>query len=135
VSEPIEFGEDLTALYRLYGEDGQLLYVGITGAPGQRMKQHADAQPWWGEVTRKTLVWYPTRADAWNAEAHALAAEHPKYNLTMSSNPGAARRAIAARYTMPEDLQVIEKTGRVADLGGGGVTWSPRQLGGGGSVL
>jgi predicted GIY-YIG superfamily endonuclease len=76
-SEPIEFGEDPTALYRLYGEDGQLLYVGITRAPGPRMTQHASVQPWWGEVARKTMVWYPTRAHACQAEASAIRKEHP----------------------------------------------------------
>jgi hypothetical protein len=51
LSEPIEFGEDPTALYRLYDRDGDLLYVGITRAPGPRMAQLAAVQPWWGEVT------------------------------------------------------------------------------------
>jgi hypothetical protein len=44
-SEPIEFADDPTALYRLYDERGTLLYVGITGAPGKRMARHAETQP------------------------------------------------------------------------------------------
>ena len=57
----IEFGDDATALDRLYDTDGHLLYVGITFSPAGRMAHHAANQEWWGDVARKTMVWYPTR--------------------------------------------------------------------------
>src|SRR5206468_10392091 len=34
-------------LYRLYDEEGVLLYVGITNAINTRFKTHAGSQPWW----------------------------------------------------------------------------------------
>jgi predicted GIY-YIG superfamily endonuclease len=91
-NEPIEIGDDPTALYRLYGKDDGLLYVGITRAPGPRLAQHASTQPWWPEVARKTMVWYPTRADASEAEDIAVAGEKPKHNIVMSTNPDQRRR-------------------------------------------
>jgi predicted GIY-YIG superfamily endonuclease len=126
-SEPIEFGEDPTALYRLYGHDSELLYVGITEAPARRMAHHADTQPWWPEVVRKTMAWYPTRSEADEAETAAIDAEKPKYNLKKSKDPGAARRALAAHLRTPrikttrsatlEELQAVYKATGVMDLG------------------
>jgi hypothetical protein len=77
------YREGPTALYRLFDEYGQLLYLGITGNPGQRWKDHAKAHPWWPEVTRRDVEWLPMgRNDAVRAERAALAAELPLYDRT-----------------------------------------------------
>jgi predicted GIY-YIG superfamily endonuclease len=70
-----------TALYRIWGDAGLLLYIGITYDFGTRWKSHAKEQPWWGEMRRLTAdAWYDTRRQAEDAEAAAIKAERPKYN-------------------------------------------------------
>lgn len=126
-SEPVEIGDDPVALYRLYGKGDVLFYVGVTGAPGQRMAKHAATQPWWTEVVHKTMVWYPTRRDACKAEATAIEAEKPKYNISKNTNHSAARRARdtaviplvrAARAAALKDLQAAYRAGDAINLGG-----------------
>jgi predicted GIY-YIG superfamily endonuclease len=70
-----------TALYRLYDAKGDLLYVGISKDFGQRWKQHASSQPWWFKVQRQTVEWYETRNSALDAEAAAIKAERPAFNV------------------------------------------------------
>lgn len=74
-------GEIATALYRLFGDDDALLYIGIAKYFGRRWHQHAHAQPWWPEVKRQTVDWYPSRAEALKAETAAIRAEFPRYNV------------------------------------------------------
>lgn len=69
-----------TALYRLFGRDGMLLYVGISKDFGTRWQQHAMGQPWWPEVHRQMIDWCPTWEDAEDAERLAIRTERPKYN-------------------------------------------------------
>jgi predicted GIY-YIG superfamily endonuclease len=71
-----------TVLYRLYDENGQLLYVGVTGDPKTRWKEHRTKMPWWPEVTRRRLELYDTGVEARAAEARAICDEGPLYNRT-----------------------------------------------------
>lgn len=70
-----------TALYRIFAGGDLLLYIGISKDFGTRWNQHAKAQPWWGEMERQTVDWYPSRPDADEAETTAIKAEKPKYNI------------------------------------------------------
>lgn len=70
-------------LYRIYGESGVLLYVGIAQTPGARLAGHQKSKPWWGEVRRVTCEWFPDRRDVLGAEALAIIDEEPRYNRTM----------------------------------------------------
>lgn len=70
-----------TALYRLFDAADALLYIGISKRFGVRWQQHAEAQPWWGEVDHQTVHWFPDRDTADNAEKAAIKAERPKYNI------------------------------------------------------
>ena len=81
MSNEAEFTGDETALYRLYDAGDVLLYVGITSSLKVRMTQHVVDKPWWGDVARKTVRWYPVRKEAATAEAAAIKAEKPKYNI------------------------------------------------------
>ena len=79
--QPIEpDADESTALYRLYDACGVLLYVGISKDFGYRWKQHAHAQPWWPEVNRQSVAWYPSRKRAGEEEIGAIQTERPKYN-------------------------------------------------------
>lgn len=73
------------ALYRFFGTDDELLYIGITADPGSRWKAHASDKPWWTEVVRTTIEHYETRKEVETAEAAAIRSEHPKYNVTYNS--------------------------------------------------
>lgn len=69
-----------TALYRLYDDGERLLYIGITTKPTYRFSQHSQSQPWWFQVTRHTLEWFDSRAEAEAAERDAIRAEVPRWN-------------------------------------------------------
>jgi hypothetical protein len=68
------------AVYRCYGDDGQLLYVGETGELGNRFASHAR-KLWFTQVRGITLEWYADELSALNAERRAIHVEHPKYNV------------------------------------------------------
>lgn len=70
-----------TALYRVWGAAGLLLYIGISKDFGGRWKRHAKQQPWWDEMKRLAAdEWFDSREEAEAAEAVAIRAEKPKYN-------------------------------------------------------
>lgn len=69
-----------TTLYRLYDEGGDLLYVGISTRPFQRVKEHKGDKTWWLEVASQTFTHYHTRAEASAAELEAIRSEAPRYN-------------------------------------------------------
>jgi hypothetical protein len=70
---------DMHALYRLFDDEGHLLYVGITGDLGQRLGDHSIKR-WFPLVVRITLEWFPHRAAARLAEKRAIGTERPRYN-------------------------------------------------------
>jgi predicted GIY-YIG superfamily endonuclease len=70
-----------TALYRLFAAGDVLLYIGIAKRFGRRWEQHARSQPWWPEVVRQTVDWYPDREAAEDAEKAAIKAENPRHNV------------------------------------------------------
>jgi excisionase family DNA binding protein len=76
-----------TALYRLFGDDDALLYIGVAKTFGVRWHQHEQSQPWWPEVRRQTIDWHPDREDAEDAERAAIKAERPKYNVVHNGAP------------------------------------------------
>jgi len=105
-------GEEPTFLYRLFGADDRLLYVGITGNLGSRLVQHAGTKDWWPEVTRKTALLYPSRAEAQQAEMAAIRDEGPQHNVQCAIAPiRLAKRAkgrprpVAPELPEPPDLR------------------------------
>lgn len=78
---PQEFSDaDRQAVYRCFGEDGRVLYIGTTGRLGRRLAAHAE-KIWFLEVRGITLEWYPDEKTATTAERRAIRIEQPKYNL------------------------------------------------------
>jgi predicted GIY-YIG superfamily endonuclease len=81
---------ELTALYRFYAPNGQLLYVGITANPWSRFEAHQCAA--WAPMAdpqRTRVRWYRTRRAAKRAETRAIRSERPAYN--QAEMQGAAR--------------------------------------------
>lgn len=70
-----------TAVYRLFAEDGTLLYVGITGNPVERMRRHAQKRPWWSAVDWIEFEVYETPRSARDAELVAIHTEAPVHNV------------------------------------------------------
>lgn len=70
-----------TALYRLHGAQGELLYVGITNDLERRLKQHSERQPWWHQVDNITYETFGSREAAVAAEARAIWYQAPVYNV------------------------------------------------------
>lgn len=94
-----------TAVYRLYDADGTPLYIGISDDPERRFKQHRDSKPWWPQVARKTIEWHPNRTLALKAEATAIEAETPAYNI--DHNPIALQNPVSTHWPpagMPADM-------------------------------
>lgn len=83
-SEPVE----RCYLYRFFSTTDELLYVGIARDLGARFSVHRTRSEWWALVASGSTVTYPSRADAELAEAAAIHAEQPLYNI---ARPSAAR--------------------------------------------
>lgn len=81
-----------TALYRLFGREDDLLYIGIANDPDGRWLKHSQEKHWWPEVSRKTVEWFPKRIEAARSEEAAIPAERPRYNQMHSVVPMPARR-------------------------------------------
>ena len=70
-----------THLYRHYGQNGELLYVGISLSAINRLSQHRDHSQWFSSIKNVTLETYETREDALRAETTAILEEKPLYNI------------------------------------------------------
>jgi hypothetical protein len=70
-----------TTLYRLFDQDGELLYVGISGRWVRRLASHAARQGWWDDVASVTRQPFPSRSEALEAEAAAIRQERSRYNV------------------------------------------------------
>lgn len=93
--------DERTTLYRIFGENDLLLYVGISNDFGRRWEQEAKAFSWWDEHRQMSVEWHPSRPEAEAAEVAAIETERPKYNI---------------RHAVPEplinDYQVREITSK-----------------------
>ena len=78
-----ELANRRTAVYRVYSDNGTLLYVGITVNPNVRFSEHAAEKPWWTAVdmSKTRIEWYRNRVGAKKAETKAIQAERPIYNI------------------------------------------------------
>lgn len=79
---------DRTALYAFYGDDRALLYVGISGDPDGRQRQHARdaAHTWYPLVAQRTVTWFDSRREAEAAERTAISVGRPLYNMAHSKH-------------------------------------------------
>jgi hypothetical protein len=68
-------------VYRAYGDDASLLYVGMTGRGMARFQQHAHRVEWWAECVRIDVRHFPTFEIAVAAEKWAIQSEHPRFNV------------------------------------------------------
>ncbi|MFE1362616.1 GIY-YIG nuclease family protein [Streptomyces harbinensis] len=97
-----------TALYRLFDQEGRLLYVGISVNPTSRWSVHAGEKTWWPEVHRKDVEWFGDRQQAEAAEIAAIAKERPLYNVEHSTvrKRGDAKSEYRSPYPAPRQIRV-----------------------------
>ena len=67
------------ALYRHFGADGALLYIGKAIDPGRRLAEHRHQSNWFLSVVRIEIEWVHS-AEAATIEAAAISQERPQYN-------------------------------------------------------
>lgn len=72
---------DATSLYRHFGADGSLLYVGISLSWPARTKAHVRQSRWFEEVARVEIERFPSRDEALRAEREAIKSEGPRFNV------------------------------------------------------
>jgi hypothetical protein len=70
-----------TALYRLFDQSGQLLYVGVSHKPDVRWGEHSVEKDWWPLVDQRKVEWYDTRLAAEGTESQVVAEECPVFNV------------------------------------------------------
>lgn len=70
-----------THLYRHFDDAGKLLYVGISLNAAARLSQHMRAARWKGRIARVEIETHPSRTAALRAEAEAIVAERPPFNI------------------------------------------------------
>jgi excinuclease UvrABC nuclease subunit len=68
-------------LYRHFDADGNLLYIGVSLNAFARLAQHRDSSSWFSEIANVTFQAFETREAVLEAEASAIQAENPKYNV------------------------------------------------------
>lgn len=92
-------------VYRTYGGNGELLYIGCTHDPMLRLSQWSSAlRKWTYQVEAVTFEWFATKAEARIAEAAAIRTEHPRSNVVHNGTDEKRERQARA---------VIERTMRI----------------------
>lgn len=76
-----------SAVYRVFGDDQRLLYIGSTERPRQRWHEHRSRTAWWPLAWVYSLTWLPTREAAYEAEAAAIRTERPIFNQDWQPRP------------------------------------------------
>ncbi|GIH22513.1 hypothetical protein Aph01nite_08230 [Acrocarpospora phusangensis] len=84
----------VTALYRYFDDQDRLLYVGITDHLMIRTRNHIRLSSWMDFAARSTIVRYPNRKEAEDAEHEAILSEHPLFNSRLVEDPAIAVRLV-----------------------------------------
>lgn len=89
-------------LYRHYGADGQLLYVGVSQRIAVRHLAHKMGAHWYLHIASIKIEVFPDRRSALIAEAKAIASENPLHNRLAGAVILAGIKDGPARTTRPK---------------------------------
>ena len=96
-----------TALYRHFGADGALLYVGVSLSPMSRLEQHMGGAAWARGIATVSVEWLDTREAALERERVAIAEERPRHNVAYAGqSPVEHFCALVGRQPMSRALGV-----------------------------
>lgn len=76
-----------TQLYRHFGRDGALLYVGISLFSVYRLAQHINGSHWADRITTISIERFASREAAFRAETAAIVNERPLFNIAKVPRP------------------------------------------------
>ena len=116
VSAP-ERKEMTCQLYRHFGENDELLYVGISLATVVRLSQHKES-PWFYQIKRVEIEQCSDRQEALAKETLAIKSENPKYNKMHSLNrekPKPLREQAAVTPTSEPDFPIDDRNFYVSE--------------------
>lgn len=113
-------GSATHVLYRLFSNNGELLYVGVTKDLNARLRAHANTQKWWGLVHHSAtgIEWFATPESASRAEQAAIRDEEPVFNVDgrglarpaeYAGKGGRPRSEDPRNQRMPLNLTAAEK--------------------------
>lgn len=112
----------IPSVYRCYGAEGALLYIGMTGDVTRRMIQHRCNSPWGRSVVRIEVTIHQSREEAFRVEAEEITLRSPKWNgLTVETQRPRKKR-------QPFDM-AASSFGRALIEAGGNMTataWAER---------
>jgi len=74
------FEEPQASVYKHWGKEGELLYVGLAKDPLSRNVSHLAGIRHRYEIANITFEWFDTREEASAAESESILREKPKYN-------------------------------------------------------
>jgi len=94
-----------TALYRHFDADHQLLYVGISLSAVARLAAHKQTAHWFTDIARVEVQWLDSREDALAAEAAAITAENPRWNLQRPAAAQSQTSDTAAGEVWPSEIR------------------------------
>lgn len=108
-------------LYRMFDENGVLLYIGLSMNVAYRASQHRAQKAWWPDVSRVEIEKHPLSVLR-QEEADAIASESPLHNIALTEKP---RRHQPQKRGEPSDPAAADRARRYRDRKRGGV---PREL-------
>lgn len=91
-------------VYRVFDEDGALLYVGSTYSFELRKRSHQDKN-WYDRAVKWDVDWYPSRQQATDAEYLTIHNENPVYNRL---------RVVGGKLSMVDAPSAQSETGTIA---------------------
>jgi predicted GIY-YIG superfamily endonuclease len=96
-------------LYRFFGSDGALLYIGITSNVRNRWSRHSKHRLDWQLIASATMEHYPSRAEVLEAEKAAIRSERPLWNKVHNRRSLAEVWALhaAGGWLTADDLAVL----------------------------
>lgn len=104
--------EGFTSLYRIYGQDRSLLYVGISMSAFRRMSEHRASKGWWRETAFIRVEHFDFRHEAEIAEIRAIRSEKPIYNVAYNDEQWEA-----VGYLSPRLIRKLRERGPIPQGG------------------
>jgi hypothetical protein len=98
-------------VYRVFGDGGELLYIGIAMNVFERMKGHRHEALWWPAALTGQVDRYSDRRTAKTVESRAIRSESPKHNVA------------ADRAPYPDDAVLAEPIETLTLFWQGGRVW------------